>query len=82
MKKDVVRKQMVELWKNTFHDSDDYVNMIFNSYFDMDLVAYHEVGGKVVAALLGVPYNFAANDATDSEYVKHNGIVDENDLFL
>ncbi len=79
MKKDVVRKQMVELWKNTFHDSDDYVNMIFNSYFDMDLVAYHEVGGKVVAALLGVPYNFAANDATDSEYVKHNGIVDEND---
>lgn len=53
-----LKRLMEQLWKDTFHDSDQYISLIFDSYFDPDLVAYHESDGRVVAALLGVPYQF------------------------
>ncbi len=57
---DSVKSQMMLLWKETFHDSDEYVNLVFDSYFKPEYVAWHEDDGKVVSALLGVPYWFAA----------------------
>lgn len=53
-----IKKKMARLWKETFHDSDEYVSLIFNSYFDPELVEIEEIGGDVAAALMGVPYSF------------------------
>lgn len=63
MKAEDLKKQMMRLWKDTFHDSDEYVSLIFNSYFDPEMVAFEEMDGEIVSALLGVPYEFGNNEA-------------------
>lgn len=83
---DSVRTQMMQLWKDTFHDSDRYVNLVFDSYFKPEYVAWHEDDGKVVSALMGVPYCFGAGKsrlhglylcglATDAAH-RRQGIMD------
>lgn len=77
---------MKQLWKDTFHDSDCYINLVFKTYFKPEYVAYKEIDGEVISALLGVPYEFGNGDismkglylcglATRSEYRRH-GIMD------
>ena len=52
-----IKRQMKILWKDTFHDSDEYISMIFDNYFKEDLIAYKtENEDTVVSALLGIPY--------------------------
>lgn len=46
------------LWKDTFHDTEDYVDLIFNRVYDPRYSIVHRHGGKIVAGLLGVPYRF------------------------
>ena len=53
-----LKRKMKGLWVDTFHDSEDYVNLIFDTYFNPELVEYEEQGGEVVSALVGVPYEF------------------------
>ena len=62
MENSVLRKQMMKLWKNTFHDSDDYISLVFDTYFTPDFVAYREENGNVISAMLSVPYTFALSD--------------------
>lgn len=58
MEESRLRKEMEKLWKDTFGDSDEYINLIFDAYFDPERVMYHEAEGYVDAALLSVPYAF------------------------
>lgn len=58
MNTDTLKCEMMKLWKHTFHDSDDYISLIFDNYFNPDLVEYEERDGKLVAAMLAVPYDF------------------------
>ena len=53
-----LKRKMKGLWVDTFHDSEDYVNLIFDTYFNPELVEYEEQSGEVVSALVGVPYEF------------------------
>ena len=53
-----LKRKMMALWKDAFHDSDQYVELIFDNYFDPELVAYETAGPEVVAALMGIPYEF------------------------
>lgn len=53
-----VKTQLMELWKKTFHDSDEYISLVFDSYFDSEMVEYEEREGKIIAALLAIPYLF------------------------
>lgn len=53
-----LKSRLAKLWKDTFHDTDEYISLVFNNYFDPELVAYEESGGDVVAGLIGVPYEF------------------------
>ena len=53
-----IKKKLAKLWKDTFGDSDQYVSLIFNKNFNPELCEYEEVGGDIVAGLLGVPYEF------------------------
>lgn len=54
-----LKSKMIKLWKDTFHDSDAYISLVFDNYFDLDLVEYNEENGKLVSALLGIPYEFS-----------------------
>lgn len=54
-------RQMKLLWKKTFGDSDDYINLVFDTYFDIDLVECEIVDGKVIASMMAIPYSFHAN---------------------
>lgn len=53
-----LKNKLAKLWKDTFHDSDDYVSLIFNDYYDPRFSEYEEIGGDVVAGLVGIPYEF------------------------
>lgn len=53
-----LKAKMMKLWKSIFHDSDDYVSLVFDTYFNPELVEYHEEGGKLISALMAVPYWF------------------------
>ncbi|MBD5194216.1 MAG: GNAT family N-acetyltransferase [Bacteroidales bacterium] len=62
MKDIELKKRLSQLWKDTFHDSDEYISLIFDNYFDENLCAYEVIDGEVVAGLLGVPYDFGNSD--------------------
>ena len=53
-----IKSQMMKLWKDTFHDSDDYISMVFDNYFSAEIVEYEERDGEIVAAMMAVPYHF------------------------
>lgn len=75
----------MRLWKETFHDSDEYINLVFDAYFNPELVEYEEREGRVVSAMMAVPYRFGNGRnqlqglylcglATDPEY-RRKGIM-------
>lgn len=64
-----IKKQMMELWKETFHDSEEYIKLVFDSYFSPEMVEYEEREGKIVAALLAVPYTFGKNNSIKAAYL-------------
>ncbi len=61
MNEESLKKGMMKLWEITFKDSPEYVRLVFDTYFDIRHVAYEEREGRIVAALLAVPYEFERN---------------------
>lgn len=87
MKPDELKEKMMKLWKDTFHDSDAYISLIFENYYDPTLVEYYEENHKLISALLGIPYEFGNTNgklkglylcglATVDEF-RHRGIMHE-----
>lgn len=37
-----LKQKMKGLWVDTFHDSEEYVDLIFDTYFNPELVEYEE----------------------------------------
>lgn len=65
-----MKRQMMNLWKETFHDSEDYIRLVFDAYFDPEYVEYEEREGRIIACLLAVPYTFGNdNYAINSVYL-------------
>ena len=62
-----VRHLMMELWKDTFHDSDRYIRLVFDAYFSPDNVYVRMDGEKLIAALLCVSYGFRSVAADGSD---------------
>lgn len=58
-----VKEQMMRLWKDTFHDSNEYINIVFNSYYNPDLCFTDKVDGEVISELMCVPYNLVLNNS-------------------
>ena len=57
-----LKKKVSALWKDTFHDTDEYVKLVMNAYFNPEYIEIEEQGGDVVASLLGVPYEFGNSE--------------------
>jgi hypothetical protein len=53
-----LRKQLMQLWKQTFGDSDEYISLFFDNYYNIDYIEYEEDCGNVISALFSVPYSF------------------------
>ena len=49
---------MMELWKDTFHDSSRYIEIVFDNYFTLDNVFTRYDENRLIAALMCVPYEF------------------------
>lgn len=63
MDNEKLRKDMMRLWKETFNDSDKYIRLVFDSYFDPEYVEYEiDPNGDVCASMLAVPYYFGLNN--------------------
>ncbi len=58
MKEAEIKEGMMKLWKDTFHDSYEYIHMVFNEYFNLSLIEYEERAGRIIAGLMAIPYKF------------------------
>ena len=61
MEEKEIKRQMMTLWAKTFHDSSQYIDLIFEHYFNPEYIAYFEEKGEIVSSLLGIPYSFRNN---------------------
>lgn len=80
---------MMRLWKETFHDTDRYIRLVFDAYFNPDNICVRYDGDRLVAALLGVPYDFRIPVEETSPSVKlkqvaesHSEVLDMRGLYL
>lgn len=83
-----IREGVERLWKETFHDSDEYVQLLFGSYYSRAEVGCVVSQGRMVSSMLGIPYIFELDGgeklrglylcglATDPSYRKH-GLMGE-----
>lgn len=55
---DKIKKDMMELWKETFHDSARYIELVFDTYFCRENVFVRYCENRIIASLLCVPYEF------------------------
>ena len=53
-----LKNQMKDIWIESFGDSRDYVDLLFDKYFNPEYVAYSQHDGNVIASLIGIPYEF------------------------
>ncbi|MDE6479227.1 MAG: GNAT family N-acetyltransferase [Muribaculaceae bacterium] len=62
LKIEKIKRDMKELWKNTFHDSTRYIDLVFDTYYKPENAFTVYDGNKLIASLLGVKYYFQAYD--------------------
>ncbi len=60
MKYCVSKNDMMLLWKQTFGDVEEYISLVFNMYFCQENAQYKLRDGKLVSAMLSVPYRFCS----------------------
>lgn len=53
-----IKLEMMRLWKETFHDSEEYISLLFDNYFNPQNIACCVEDGKLKASLMAIPYNF------------------------
>lgn len=57
-----LKRKMIALWKESFHDSEDYINLIFDRYFDPEFVESETAGPEIISAVMGIPYDFGGEE--------------------
>ena len=57
-----LKRKLTGLWKDTFHDSDEYIRLWFDKYYDPQWTEYEQVGNEIVSMLFGVPYEFGGSE--------------------
>jgi len=54
-----VKEKMMKLWIDIFGDSEEYVKLLFSTYFNDKWIEYEEDNGDIVASLVAIPYKFS-----------------------
>lgn len=58
MEPEELKRKLMGLWEKTTHIPKDLLSSLFDFYFNTDYIEYKEIEGKVVCALIGIPYTF------------------------
>lgn len=58
MKISEIESRMREMWRATFGDTEEYVELLFNAYFNPRYCCWKIADGDVVSMLFGIPYEF------------------------
>ncbi|MCM1440449.1 MAG: GNAT family N-acetyltransferase [Roseburia sp.] len=61
---------MMKLWKETFHDSKEYVELVFDTYFSESFTPNIYMGEKLVAAMMAIPYEMSLTSGDSSKSLK------------
>ena len=61
MEQEELKRKLMGLWEKTTHSSKELIATLFNYYFNPKYMEYKENDGKIVSALLGIPYTFGYN---------------------
>lgn len=69
--------EMKRLWKETFHDSDAYVNMFFTNCFTSDYSLVYIEDNRIRAMLLGVPFRFGGFGTVADDYRQITNMRDD-----
>lgn len=51
-----IKEQVKVLWKQCFHDTDEFIDFYFQKRYTDELNSYAEADGRVIAALQRIPY--------------------------
>lgn len=63
--RDKILHDMSELWKEIFHDSDDYIRLVINDRLDLNLCQYrYDNSGRMTSMIIGIPYLFVGDNNT------------------
>ncbi len=60
--KEKEKRDMMKLWKDTFHDSNHYIKLVFDTYYRPENAFTVYDGELLIASLLGVEYEFQRKD--------------------
>lgn len=52
------KHDMMRLWKETFDDTDEYIDLLFKSYYDDELFVARYDSGRLISQLCCIPYTF------------------------
>lgn len=68
---DEMLAEMRRLWKDTFHDTDEYISIVFDNLADREYCrCCVDDDGRIIAALVGIPYLFndRNSDITENKF--------------
>lgn len=57
-----IKRKVTALWKDTFHESDAYINLLFDHYIDPEWVEVEVDGSEIIGVLVGIPYEFGGSE--------------------
>lgn len=58
MEKEEIKRKLMGLWERTTHNSKETISILFDFYYDEKYLEFKEVDGKIISALIGIPYTF------------------------
>ncbi|MCM1075537.1 MAG: GNAT family N-acetyltransferase [Ruminococcus sp.] len=81
------KEEMMRLWKDTFHDSDKYINLVFDNYYHEDKCFVSEMNDKIVSGMLCVPYKLGLsinknNQLDDRKNLKSINVDNNKDILF
>lgn len=57
---EIKKRDMMCLWKAVFNDADEYINLLFNSYYNDEMFVARYDHDRLISQLCCIPYRFSA----------------------
>ena len=58
MNQEELKQSILDLWTAKYHGPKDYLYLLTDTYFNSDHVVYHIEDNKIVATIMGIPFDF------------------------
>lgn len=57
-----IKQKMIALWSETFHKSESSLRLLFDNYYNPELIEYEVRGNELIACIMGIPYEFGSEN--------------------